>query len=136
MAKHVKEVILDVDVENEERAKYAGMLKAEIKTAASAIRTQKAKSSELSGTLSGKLGIFEKQGGHKSALKTAVKVTNMEPAECADWMRSFLGYFDALGGNDQIDMFDQQAENEKRLDGLASVSKPKKAEAEPSATVQ
>jgi hypothetical protein len=108
-----KDIPLDVDEENEERAKYAGLLQDEILVAASAIRTQKEKSSEIAGTLSGKLGVFEKKGGHKSALKTATMVCDKEPAELQDWMRSFLAYVDALGGNDQMDMIDQLTEQDK-----------------------
>lgn len=117
-----KEPKLDLDAEKEERAKYAGLLKSEIETAASAIRTQKQKSSELSGDLSGKLGVFEKKGGHKSALKTAERIAAMEPADCADWMRAFNAYFDALGGNDQVDMFVQIEEQNKNFDTIVAAS--------------
>lgn len=114
---------MDVEEENAEREQYGGLLKAEIESAASAIRTQKQKSSEVSGTLSGKMEIFEKKGGHKSALKAAERVTGMEPAECADWMRAFNIYFDALGGNDQLDMIDQQIEQDKNAASINSAEK-------------
>lgn len=121
-------VPLDLAEEDTERTKYSGLTKNEIETAASAIRTQQSKSSELSGTLSGVLGVFEKQGGHKAALKAASRVTSMEPAECADFMRSFMAYFDALGGNDQVDMFDQASEADMNKENIAIVSKPAEPE--------
>lgn len=113
---------MDIDEEKEERAR-CGMLKKEIEKAASAIRTQKQKSSELSGDLSGKLNVFEKQGGHKSALKTAERIAAMEPTECADWMRAFNSYFDALGGNDQLDMFVQMEEQDKNNISISVATK-------------
>ena len=119
---------LDLEEETAEREQFNGMLKDEITAAASAIRTQKQKSSEVSGTLSGKLDIFEKKGGHKSALKVAVSVTSMESAECADWMRAFQAYFAALGGNDQIDMFEQANENMLNEESIAVASKVEEPE--------
>ena len=119
---------LDLEEETAEREQFNGMLKDEITAAASAIRTQKQKSSEVSGTLSGKLDIFEKKGGHKSALKVAVSVTSMESAECADWMRAFQAYFAALGGNDQIDMFEQANENMLNDESIAVASKVEEPE--------
>jgi hypothetical protein len=118
-----KNIPLDVEEETALRAKYAGLIPDEITTAASAIRTQKAKSSEISGTLSGKLDVFEKKGGHKSALKHAERVADMESAECADYMRAFLAYFDALGGNDQLDMFVQSKEKEANAASVTIASK-------------
>lgn len=113
---------LDLADEDAERAKFAGMTKGEIETAVGALRLQKSKSSQLSGTLSGKLGVFESQGGHKAALKMAERLTGMEPAECADFMRSFIAYFDALGGNEQIDMFDQASEKTLNEDSISVAS--------------
>lgn len=113
---------MDLEEETAERAKYAGMTKQEIEDAASAVRSQKQKSAELSGDLSGKLEIFTKKGGHKSALKKAEQVAGMEAAECADWMRAFLAYFDALGGNNQLDMFDSQNEMELNHDNVKALS--------------
>lgn len=119
---------LDLEEENAEREKYAGMTKEEILEAASSVRTQKRKSAELSGDLSGKLEIFTKKGGHKSALKQAEKIADMEPAECADWMRAFLAYFDALGGNDQLDMFESQREQSLNAENVETISKSKSKE--------
>jgi len=118
-----KKAPLDIDEEAAEREKYCGLLQEEIHAARSAINTQKQKSSEASGDLSGKLEVFENRGGHKSAVKAAVKVTNMEPLECADWMRAFMAYFDALGGNDQIDMFDQANTNDQNMVSVSVASK-------------
>lgn len=118
-----KNTPLDLEDEQKERAKYAGMLKEEIEFAASAVRTQQTKSAQIAGDLSGKLEIFEKKTGHKSALKTAVMVCNKEDADIADWMRSFLAYVDALGGNAQIDMFEQQKEQELNADSVEIASK-------------
>lgn len=131
---------LDLADENAERSKYAGLTQEEIAKAASAIRTQKQKSAEVSGTLSGKLDVFEKAGGHKAALKVAERVTGMEPDECADWMRAFQAYFDALGGNDQLDMFEQMNEQDANAASIDAASKATAATpsagAEPGATVQ
>ena len=118
-----KKVPLDLADEQAEREKFAGLTKDEIETAASAIRTQKQKASEASGSLSGKLDVFEKAGGHKSALKAAEKIAAMEPAECADWMRAFNAYFDALGGNDQLDMFVQASEQDLNAASIDQASK-------------
>lgn len=129
-AKKDNVVRMDVDEEKAERKKFNGLLKSEIEAAASAIRTQKQKAAEVSGTLSGKLEVFEKLGGHKSALKTAERVAGMEPSECADWKRAFDAYFEALGGNDQLDMFEKQKETEANAASVAQASKPQTA-AEP-----
>lgn len=120
MAKDEK---LTVDEENAEKAKYAGMLKSDIISAASAIATHKTKSAELSGDLSGKLTVFDKKGGHKKALKLAQAICSMEPTEVADFIRAFDAYFDALGGNAQLDMFTQDDEKRKNADSVAVASK-------------
>lgn len=122
---------LEVDEENEERANFAGMSKDEIKVANTAIREQKSKSAKLSGDLSAKLEVFEKKGGHKSAMKTAAKVADMESKEGQDWVRSFLAYIDALGVNDQADLvehLEEQDRNQASIDAAtvaAEKSKPK-----------
>lgn len=124
-----KNKIMDLEEENEERSKYGGMLKEEIQQAASAIRTQKEKSAQVSGDLSGKLEIFVKKGGHKSALKMAERIAGMEPADCADFMRAFDAYFDALGGNDQLDMFTQMDEQDKNAYSISVATKDVTAKA-------
>lgn len=121
---------LTLDDENEERAKFGGMLKSEVLAAASAIAVQKEKSAQASGDLSGKLTVFEKAGGNKAALKMASTLSNLEPAEFADRWRCIVGYLEALGAFAQIDMIDQLKERDLQADTIAIASKPKFA-AEP-----
>lgn len=113
---------LTLDEEQDERAQYAGMLKAEIQVAATSIGEAKEKAAKISGDLSAKLENFEDKGGHKKALKWAKTVADMEPAIAQDFLRCFMGYCDALGVNDQIDMFVQQMENDRNADSIAIAS--------------
>lgn len=121
---------LSVDEEKEQKAKYNGMLKADIESAASAIRTQKQKASTLSGDLSAKMDTFEGKGGHKKMLKWATSLSDLEPAEAQDAWRALTAYAAALGVFDQIDMFDQQRENELNAESVTIASQPQQG-AEP-----
>lgn len=113
---------MTVDEENAEKAKYNGMLKADIENACSAINTAKKKSSEASGDLSAKLELFEGKGGHKKALKEATRVKNMEPAERADYLRARAAYELALDVEEQLDMIDQIEEQQKNADSISAAS--------------
>lgn len=110
--------------ENEEKQKFAGMLKADLEAAASAIRTQKSKSAVLSGDLSAKLENFENKKGNKKAVKLATWLADSEPAVAADFLRCLEGYCQGLGVFDQIDMFDQERDNQLKLESVAIASKP------------
>ena len=118
----IQEIPLNLDEESVEKSRFAGMLKRDIEAAASAVAAHKAKSAELSGDLSAKLENFVNKGGHKSALKAAEKIAGMEAAEAQDWMRSFQAYCDALGVNDQIDMFEQEHQNNLNMSTIAAAS--------------
>jgi len=117
-----KKVPLSLEEENAEKARYGGMLKADIESAASAVNTAKTKASEAAGDLSGKLDIFEQRGGVKRALKEANKVANMEPSERSDYLRARAAYEDALGCYDQADMVDQLAEQQKNADDISAAT--------------
>lgn len=126
-----KSQTLTLDQENEEKARYGGVLKNDILSAASAIGSQKEKSAQASGDLSGKLEVFEKKGGHKKAIKWAKAMTDMEPHEGQDFFRLLKCYLDALGFHEQGDMIDQMNEMELRDSSVALASKPQQG-AEPS----
>ena len=126
-----KKLPLDVDDEKTERARFAGMTKAEIEVAASAIGTHREKSAQLSGDLSAKMDNFEKKGGLKKAMKLAKTVANMEPAQQKDFIRCFLAYCDALGVNEQIEMFEQNQKNTLNDASIAAASSAPKMGAEP-----
>lgn len=138
MAKNDK---MTLDEENAEKAMYAGMLKKDIIAGTNAIEKQKTKSAELSGDLSAAMGLFDKLGGRKDALKDVNAFLRMEPSEFADYWRALLGYGLALGlfGEDgkpaQLDMLDQEEEQQKNGDSIsaataaANAGKPKMAEA-------
>lgn len=123
MAK-IKNAPLTLDEENEEKAKFGGMLKEQILAAASAIATQKEKAAQIAGDLSGKLTVFEKAGGNKWAVKTAKRLSNLEPAEFADDWRCLVGYLEAMGAFAQLDMIDQIRERDLNSDTIAVASKP------------
>lgn len=130
MAK-IKDIPLTIDDETEERSKFGGMTKSEIMAAASAIRTQKEKSSSAAGDLSGKLTVFEKAGGNKKGIKLAASLADLEPADFADLWRTLVGYLEALGAFSQIDMIDQLREQELNADTISAVSKKPSFAAEP-----
>lgn len=119
-----KENALTLDEENEEKAKFGGVLKQDLIRAENAIKKQKLKSAELSGDLSAALGLFEKQGGRKDAMKDVSAFLAMEPSDFCDYWRALLGYGTALGlfGEDgkpaQLDMLDQMDEQEKNADSI------------------
>lgn len=133
-----KDEKLTLDEENEQKAKFAGMLQRDVITADEAIGTQKKKSSELSGTLGGVMTNFEKKGGHKKAMKLASQCADMEPADFADFFRSFIGYgralgiFDENGKPSQMDMLDQDEENQKNADSISAANVAARSTAKPS----
>lgn len=134
-----KEIPLTLDEEKAEKAKYAGMTAKQIAAADTAIGKQQAESAEISGTLSGALILFEKQGGRKDAIKAVSRWTRMEPADFADFWRAVEGYGKALGlfGEDgkpaQLDLLEQQEEQQKNADSIdaATASVNKAATASP-----
>lgn len=119
---------LNLEEEEAEKAKFAGMLKEHILTADAAIGKQKAESSEISGTLGGAMNLFEKRGGRKDAMRLAAKCSRMEPADFADFFRTFVGYGKALGvfAEDgtpaQADMVDQLEEQQKNADSIGAAN--------------
>lgn len=127
MAK-TKDTPLTLDEENEQKAKYAGMLKKDILQADDAIAEQQSESAELSSELGSAMKLFKKQGGRKDSMRLAAKCKRMEPADFADFFRAFMGYGTALGifGDDgkpsQLDMLEQQEEQQKNADSITAAN--------------
>lgn len=83
-----------------------GMTKQKLENFASRYLKLKAEADEIRGDMGPLLKDFEEQGGHKLALKTALKVKNMETSKAQDFYRAFENYMEALGVFDQHDLFD------------------------------
>jgi hypothetical protein len=66
----------------------------------------KADADELRGDLGSLLKQFEEDGGHKAALKFALKLKSMESTKAQDTWRSLENYMHELGIFDQHDLFD------------------------------
>ncbi len=124
-------VPLTLDDEQEERAKYAGMLKGEILEAAGNIGVAKERSAKISGDLSAQLQNFEDKGGVKKMLKWAKSLADMEPGEAQSSWRCLVGYCEALGVFDQMDMFEQEQTTKANMTSLKTASAGPKYGEEP-----
>lgn len=83
-----------------------GMTKQKLENFANRYKKLKAEADEIRGDMGPLLKDFEEQGGHKLALKTALKLQAMETSKAQDFYRSFENYCEALGIYDQHDLFD------------------------------
>lgn len=116
---------LDADEEAAERKRYAGKTKSEVEAMFTAINLQSEKSAEAAGSLSGKFTNFERTQGNKRAMKIAAMIGNLaDAASQQDFLRCLLGYVDALGVNNQIDLFNQEAKDAANAQSVERASKP------------
>jgi len=126
MAKKNDQTKMTVDEENAEKAIYGGVLLQDIQDIASSIKSQQEASKSASGYLSRAKELFKKKGGNLKGMLRAVRDLNRDIADVMDEQRSYQIYFRALGGQEQIDMFDQEMETMRNGDSInaASVALP------------
>lgn len=118
---------MTVDEENEQKALYGGVLLSDIQDIASAVRSQEEKSQSASGVLSRAKELFKKKGGNIRGMMRALKDLKRDMADVMDEQRTYEIYFRALGGQEQIDMFDQEMEQRKNADSIESATVAAKA---------
>ncbi len=120
--KKKQEERLDLDEENDEKAKYAGMLRADITATAEFLSDAVAKKAKINGDISARLENFEKKGGNKRMMKWALALANMTDSEKAASWRQLKAYSSALGVFDQMDLFEQESKNQANAASIAAAS--------------
>lgn len=93
--------------EAEDSGEICQISPAKVKKFAQDINSYKANMDKSRGEIGQMFKQFEEDGGHKAALKAAMKVQSMETISAQEFIRNFVQYMKDIGVYDQHDLFDQ-----------------------------